>query len=46
MKNLEEQGKKAFCYQKLFTVWINCSSDLKISKVFLDHENNCLDATE
>ena len=30
--NLQEQVKKAFCYQKLFwpfTVWINCSSDLK-----------------
>ena len=29
--NLQEQVKKAFCYQKLFwpfTVWINCSSDL------------------
>ena len=28
----QEQVKKAFCYQKLFwpfTVWINCSSDLK-----------------
>ena len=33
LKNLQEQVKKAFCYQKLFwpfTVWINCSSDLKI----------------
>ena len=32
LKNLQEQVKKAFCYQKLFwpfTVWINCSSDLK-----------------
>ena len=32
MKNIQEQVKKAFCYQKLFwpfTVWINCSSDLK-----------------
>ena len=31
MRNLQEQVKKAFCYQKLFwpfTVWINCSSDL------------------
>ena len=31
MRNLQEQGKKAFCYQKLFwtfTVWTNCSSDL------------------
>ena len=33
MRNLQEQIKKAFCYQKLFwtvTVWINCSIDLKI----------------
>ena len=32
MKNLQEQVKKVFCYQKLFcpfTVWINCSSDLE-----------------
>ena len=32
MKNLQEQVKKTFSYQKLFcpfTVWINCSSDLK-----------------
>ena len=32
MRNLQEQVKKAFCYQKMFwpfTVWINCSSDLK-----------------
>ena len=32
MRNLQEQVIKAFCYQKLFwpfTVWINCSSDLK-----------------
>ena len=31
-RNLQEQVKKAFCYQKLFwpfTVWVNCSSDLK-----------------
>ena len=31
MRNLQEQVKKVFCYQKLFwpfTVWINCSSDL------------------
>ena len=31
--NLKERVKKAFCYQKLFwsfTVWINCSSDLKM----------------
>ena len=33
MRNLQEQVKKAFCYQKLFwsfTVWINCSNDQKI----------------
>ena len=32
MRNLQEQVKKAFCYQKFFwpfTVWINCPSDLK-----------------
>ena len=32
MRNLQENVKKAFCYQKLFwpfTVWTNCSSDLK-----------------
>ena len=32
MRNLQERVKKAFCYQKLFwpfTVWTNCSSDLK-----------------
>ena len=32
MRNLQEQVKKAFCYQKLFwpfTVWMNCSTDLK-----------------
>ena len=32
MRHLQEQVKKAFCYQKLFfpfTVWISCSSDLK-----------------
>ena len=32
LRTLQEQVKKAFCYQKLFwpfTVWINCSSDLK-----------------
>ena len=32
LKNLQEQVKKAFCCQKLFwpfTVWIDCSSDLK-----------------
>ena len=32
MRNLQEQVKKAFCYQKLFwpvTVWINCFSDRK-----------------
>ena len=33
LRNLQEQVKKAICYQTLFwsfTVWINCSSDLKI----------------
>ena len=33
LRNLQEQVKKEFCHQKLvwpFTVWINCSSDLKI----------------
>ena len=33
LRNLQEQVKKALCYQKLFwsfTVWINCSSDNKI----------------
>ena len=32
MRNLQEQVKNAFCHQKLFwpfTVWINCSIDLK-----------------
>ena len=32
MRNLQEQVKKAFFYQKWFwpfTVWINCSNDLK-----------------
>ena len=32
MRNLQEQVKKVFFYQKLFwpfTAWINCSSDLK-----------------
>ena len=32
LRNLQEQVKKAFCYQKFFwsfTVWINCTSDLK-----------------
>ena len=32
LRNLKEQVKKAFCYQKLFwpfTLWINFSSDLK-----------------
>ena len=38
MRNLQQQVKKAFCYQQSlcqqlfwpFTVWVNCSSDLKI----------------
>ena len=32
LRNLQDQVKKAFCYQKLFwpfNVWTNCSSDLK-----------------
>ena len=32
MRNLQEQIKKTFCYKTLFwpfTVWINCSSNLK-----------------
>ena len=32
MRDHQEQVKKAFCYQKIFrpfTVWINCSNDLK-----------------
>ena len=32
LRNLQEKVNKEFCYQKLFwpfTVWINCSSDLK-----------------
>ena len=35
MRNLQEQVKKEFCYQKLFwpfTVWINCSSHRKFLK--------------
>jgi hypothetical protein len=42
LRNLQEEVKKALCYQTLFspfTVRINCSSDLKISKVFLNHWN-------
>ena len=33
IRNLQEHVKKTFCYQNLFwpfTVWINCSGDLKI----------------
>ena len=40
MRNLQEQVKKAFCYQKLFwpfTVPTNCNSDLKISGRFIKH---------
>ena len=36
LRNLQEQVKKAFCYQKLFwsfTVRTNCSSDLKIFSI-------------
>ena len=38
MRNLQEQVKKAFCYQKIFwpfTVWINCFSDLNFFCKFL-----------
>ena len=38
LRNLQEQFKKIFCYQKLFwpfTVWINCSSDLKMFAISL-----------
>ena len=34
LRNLWEQAKKPFCYQKLFwllTVWINCSGDLNFA---------------
>ena len=37
MRNLQEQVKKAFCYQKFFwpfTVWINCSKAHSLSKKF------------
>ena len=40
MRNLQEQVKKAFCYQKLiwpFTVRTNCSSDLKSFSRSLEH---------
>ena len=36
LRNLQEQVKKAFCYQKLiwpFTVWTNCSNDLEIYEI-------------
>ena len=36
MRNLQEQVKKAFCYQKI----LNKRSLPRISKVFLDHLNN------
>ena len=35
LRSLQEQVTKAFCYQELFwpfTVWINCSSNLKFCK--------------
>ena len=41
--NLQEQVKKAFCYQKLFwpfTVRTNCSSDLKIFANFQPSTSN------
>ena len=43
MRNLQEQVKKAFCYQKLFwpfTVWINYFSDLKIFANFQPSASN------
>ena len=44
MRNLQEQVKKAFCYQKFFwpfTAWINCSIDLKnFANFFLTGQNN------
>ena len=46
LRNLQEQVKKAFCYQKLFwpfTVWTNCSSDLKfflITRTFFSHSRS------
>ena len=36
LRNFQEQVRKAFCYQKLFwlfTVCINCSSDLKMFEI-------------
>ena len=43
VRNLTEQVKKAFCYQKSFwpfTVWSNCSSDLKIFVNFRTSASN------
>ena len=43
MRNLQEQVKKAFCYQKLFwsfKVWINCSSDFSITRTFFSHSRS------
>ena len=42
-RNLQEQDKKASCYQKLFwpfTIWINCSSDFKIFANFWPSASN------
>ena len=43
MRNLQEQVKKAFCYQKLFwpfTVRTNCSSDLNFFSNFRPSASN------
>ena len=43
LRNLQEQVKKAFCYQKLFwpfTVWINCSSDFKVFENYQPSASN------
>ena len=43
LRNLQEQVKKALCYQKLFwpfTVWINCSCDLKFFENSRTSESN------
>ena len=43
MRNLQEQVKRAFCYQNLFwpfTVWLNCSYDLKnFTRIFFCHSS-------
>ena len=44
MRNLHEQVKKAFCYQKLFwpfTVWINCCSlESRITRTIFSHSRS------